>query len=87
MFSIENCCNESLLNQDAQHSSVPPQVLSFIRCILEGASEGNGDGNVPQSICSLTQLLYSNSVKRCQKDSKGNPRQQRCRETPIANYV
>ena len=87
MFSVENRFNGSLLDQDAQTSSVPPQLLSFIRRLLGGASEDDGDGNVPQSIHSLTQLLYSNSVKRRRKDSKGNSRQQRCRETPIAIYA
>ena len=60
---------------------------SFIRGLLGGASKDDGDGNVPQSVCSLTQLLYSNSVKRRRKDIEGNPGQQRHRETPTATYV
>ena len=74
MFSVEICFNGSLLNQDAKTRSAVLQLLSFIRGLLGGASEDNGDDNVPQFICSLTQLLYSNSLKRCRKDSVGNPR-------------
>ena len=87
MSSVENCFTGSLLNQDVQTSSIPCHVLSFIHRVLGGASEDDGYGNVPHSICSLTQLLYSNWVKRHRKDSEGNPRQQRCSETPIAIYV
>ena len=65
MFSVEICFNESLLNQDAKTRSAVLQLLSFIRGLLGGASKDNVDGNVPQFICSLTQLLYSNSLKRC----------------------
>ena len=63
----------SLLNQDAQTSSVPPQLPSFIRRLLGGASKYDGNGNVTQSICSLTKLFYSNSVKRHRKESEGIP--------------
>ena len=59
MFSVENRFNGSFLNHDAQTCSLPPQFLSFIRRIHEGAKENDVDGNVPQSIYSLTQLLLS----------------------------
>ena len=59
MFSVENRFNGSFLNQGAQTFSLPPQLLSFIRRIHGGAKENDGDGNVPQSIYSLTQLLLS----------------------------
>ena len=87
MSSVENSFNRSLVNQDAQTRPFPPQLLPFICCLLEGASEDDGDANVPQSICSLTHLLYFNLVKKCGKNREGNAHQQRCRETPIGIYV
>ena len=66
---MKNCFNGSLHSQDAQTSSVPTKLLSFICRLLGGASEDDGDSTVPQSTCSLSQLLYTNSVKRRRKDS------------------
>ena len=87
MFSDENRFDGSLLDPNAQTTSVPSQLLSFIRRLLGGASKENGDESIPQSILSVTQLIYSNSVKRRRKESPSNPRQQRSRDTPIPIYV
>lgn len=76
-FNVENSFSGSLLNQDAQTSSVLPQILGFICLLLGGASEDDGDGYVPQSIFYLAQLLYSNLVKRRRKHVESNPSQQR----------
>ena len=63
----------------------PNFCLLFAAYLEEDDGKDDGVSNILQSICFLTQLLHSNSVKRCQKDSEGNLRQQQCRETPIAS--
>ena len=62
----------------------PSHILFFVKKLLGGASS---DGDVHQSILTLSQLLYFNTVKRRRVINTKIPRHNRSRETPVAVYV
>ena len=47
MFSDENRFDGSLLDPNAQTTSAPSQLLSFVRRLLGGARKENGDESIP----------------------------------------
>ena len=78
MFSVENCFNGSLRNQDAQTSFVPPQRLSFLSCLF-----GRASGTMVMEMSpSLYVLLLSLCILIWQKDAE-----MIVRTTPISSNV
>ena len=83
MLLNEYLFDGSLIDSNVQMECISSQLLFFVRKLLGGA----GSNDVHQSILTLSQLLYYNTVKRRRTVNTDNPRHHRSRETPVAVYV
>ena len=58
------------LEEGCQESSIPPTLLSFVSCVMQGSSATScGNEYYKQAILTVSQLLKFNTFIRTRKDS------------------